>query len=112
MRVDAATSLVLEGKLQLLSAGDRHGLAGKERAIVGNDRPLSVAILDVNGTTIQVIAVRSEHIRFRAVLRNCFDRKNESILERLDRNLKLYALARTEAPGDESVAIRELRVAL
>jgi outer membrane protein, heavy metal efflux system len=71
VRIDSAAGFVLEGDEQLLRSVDRHDIAGEQRTILGDHDRLSVAVFDLHGSAIEVVAVLLKDVGLHAVLHHC-----------------------------------------
>ncbi len=57
MRIDSASGGVFQGDLHLVGSCSCDGVAGEERAVVGDDGPELVSMFDVDGAAVEVVAV-------------------------------------------------------
>ena len=105
VRIDSTTGLILEGHLKLMRATRGNNITRKQLTIVGDNNGVLISIFDVDGQSIEVVAVLLKNKVFRTFLSYSINREYDLLLPLLYRDAKLKPLSRTVSPVDESKAV-------
>ena len=109
MRISPGAGLVFKGHLHLMSTSPRDDVARKDRSIVGDDDRRLVAALNVDGDSVEMVAVLLEGIKLGAFFRDGLDGQHDFVRPLLDGNFQLKSLPLSITPPNEVFAVFSVR---
>ncbi len=106
VRIGSAPGLVLYCDEQLLRTRQGERVTRKDRTVVSYNDLTFVAVLDMDGATVEFLAVLLEYEVLNSVLRDGINRQHNAIFPDFDGHEDLHALAQFEAPIDVTRTLR------